>query len=60
MTHEINLDDIFDENGYKNNIDPTKYNRLKCTNIKLYRTKNTSIRLGDNFLAVCISLISID
>ena len=58
---ELNLDDIFDENGYINENDKTKY----CKNnvikkIKLIRTKNNSIKIGKNFLSKCKGLTNID
>jgi hypothetical protein len=57
---ELNLDEIFDENGYKNNIEKYKYDKLKHTKIKLYRTKDTQIIIGGNFLFNCANISSLD
>jgi hypothetical protein len=45
-TLELNLNDIFDKNGYKNKIDKNKYRNLKHMQIKLYRTNDTKIFMG--------------
>ena len=48
----LDLDKIFNETEYQNNI---------CVkNIILFRTKTTSIKIGDGFLADCTSLTTIN
>jgi hypothetical protein len=58
---ELNLDDIFDEYGYINKFDADKYRQNTFVKtIKLTRTKNTSIKIGNNFLEGCLRLTNID
>lgn len=48
----LDLDDIFDENGYKNIKDKQIYKRNKnVKSIKLTRTKNTPMKIGNYFLS---------
>jgi hypothetical protein len=58
---ELNLDNIFDENGYINPSDEEIYQKNKFVEkIKLIRTKNNPLKIGDWFLCECKSLITID
>jgi hypothetical protein len=58
---ELNLDDIFNEYGYINNRGELKYRNNKFVKtIKLTRTKNTFIKIGDDFLYRCSGLTNID
>jgi hypothetical protein len=58
---ELNLDDIFNENGY---IKPQFENNYRSNNyiksIKLIRTKNTPLKIGNYFLYSCSNLATID
>ena len=58
---ELNLDNIFNENGY---IDSNDEHYYKCNenvkSIKLIRTKDTAITIGIGFLSNCKNLTSID
>ena len=61
-THiELNLDNIFNENGY---INPNDEHYYKCNgnviSIKLIRTKDTAIKIGNGFLYYCKNLTTID
>ena len=61
-THiELNLDIIFNENGYidPNDKDYYKYNE-NVKSIKLIRTKDTAIKIGNGFLSYCSNLTTID
>ena len=58
---ELNLDDIFNENGYINHKDVDNYkNNHFVKSIKLIRTKNTPIKIGNYFLYECSNLTTID
>ena len=58
---ELNLDDIFNENGYINKKDVDNYQENKnVKSIKLIRTKNTPIKIGNSFLCRCSKLTTID
>jgi hypothetical protein len=60
-TLKLNLDDIFCENGYINELDKYNYQHNRTvTKIELVRTKNTAITIGDNFLCGCVKLSVID
>jgi hypothetical protein len=58
---ELNLDDIFDENGYKNKYDEKIYQQNNIVEtIKLTRTKDSPIKIGDNFLYFFSKLTNIN
>jgi len=58
---ELDLDNIFNKNGYINPKDKSKYQKNNnVKSIKLIRTKNTPIKIGDCFLEKCSNLTTID
>jgi hypothetical protein len=54
---ELNLDDIFNENGYIEFKFEEAYSKNKhVENIKLIRTRTTNIKIGNFFLRGCSNL----
>ncbi len=58
---ELNLDDIFNKKGYINPFDKKIYQDNKFVEkIKLTRTKNNPLKIGDDFLSGYTSITNID